>query len=212
MKHKSYPSRDGKNGFTLLELLIAMAIFALISLASFTILNTVITSNAKSKQYTERLYQLQRALMIMERDMIQISRRTVRVNGEAPLAGYLHTQAFGVSSDTDTLGFVRSGWRNPGLLLPRSDLQSVAYRLQDHVLERLHYNFVDAVGGQEPIVRPLIDKVSSLKFEFFDGKKWQAKAPEKTLPKAIAIDLTLEDLGNIRRQFLVAGDALATKK
>jgi general secretion pathway protein J len=193
-------------GFTLLEVLIAMAIFSMISLASFTIFNTVISSDESSRLHSERLYQLQRAFIIIQRDLLQVARRSVRLNGEAPLKRYLHTEQAGLSSDTETLGFVRGGWRNPGLLLPRSDLQSVAYRLQDGVLERLHFNFVDVVVAEQPKIRPLIDKVTTLKFEFFDGTQWQQQAPEQTLPLAIAIELNIEDFGVVRRQFLLAGD------
>jgi general secretion pathway protein J len=85
-------------------------------------------------------------------------------------------------------------------------MQSVAYRLVDEKLERLHYNFVDAVVGQEPKIRPLITQVSSLLFEFYDGKKWQKQWSGKTLPQAIAIEIETRDYGLIRRQFLVAGD------
>jgi general secretion pathway protein J len=96
-------------------------------------------------------------------------------------------------------------------LLPRSDMQSVAYRLVDETLQRLHYNFVDAVVGQEPRVRPLVTQVISLTFEFYDGKEWQKKWSGEKLPQAIAIEIETEDYGLIRRQFLVAGDLAAEK-
>jgi general secretion pathway protein J len=194
-----------EQGFTLLEIIIAMAIFSMISLASFSIFDTVIKSDETSKAHADRLYKLQRSFMIIERDVIQIAKRTVRIEGEAPLSGYLHTDQSALSSDTEIVGFVRSGWRNPGLLLPRGDMQSVAYRLQDNNLERLHYNFVDAVVGQKPIVRKLIDHVNELKFEFYYSDKWQEEAPKNALPAAIAIELDVEDFGRVRREFLVAG-------
>ena len=77
------------------------------------------------------------------------------------------------ASEEQAIAFVRQGWTNPGLLLPRSDMQAVAYRLTEETLERLHYNFVDSVVGQEPKVRPLIRDVTEISFEYFDGTKWQ---------------------------------------
>ncbi|PHR84396.1 MAG: type II secretion system protein GspJ [Colwellia sp.] len=198
---------SGNNkGFTLLEVLIAIAIFSLISLSSFTIFDTVLRADETAKQRSERHNELQRAFLILERDIIQIARRSVRLNGESPLDHFLQTSGDAFSSDEQALAFVRHGWTNPGLLLPRSDMQAVAYRLVDETLERLHFNFVDAVVGEEPKIRPLISDVSALTFEYYDGKKWQKTWSEKSLPLAIAIDIETKDYGVIRRQFLVAGD------
>lgn len=198
--------RNTKKGFTLLEVLIAISIFAVISLASFSIFDTVLTSEASSKLRTERINELQRAFLIIERDLLQIARRSIRLNGEKPIEGYLHTDSSQFFSSNQMLGFVRHGWTNPGLLLPRSDLQSVAYQLNDKVLERLHFNFVDPVVGEEPKVRLLISGVNSMAFEFYDGKKWQKQIQDNALPFAIAIEINTEDYGMIRRQFLVTGD------
>jgi general secretion pathway protein J len=208
-RHHYYQPKN--TGFTLLEVLIAIVIFALISLASFSIFTTVIKSDESSQLRTDRMNELQRAFIIIERDLLQITRRTIRINGEEPLEGYLHTDS-DYSSGSQYLGFVRQGWKNPGLLLPRSDLQSVAYQLNDNKVERLHFNFVDSVQGEEPKVRELISEVSALKFEYFDGKKWQKEIKDKQLPLAIAIEIDTEDYGVIRRQFLVAGDVSTSSK
>lgn len=198
-------------GFTLLEVLIAIAIFSVISMASFSIFQTVLNSDTITKERTDRINELQRGFLIIERDMLQIARRSVRFNGEAPQEGFLHTDNDSFSSNEQAIGFVRHGWTNPGLLLPRSDVQSVAYQLNENVLERLHFNFVDAVLGEEPKIRPLISQVEKLDFEFYDGKKWQKTLEENTLPVAIAIELDTSDYGVIRRQFIVAGDSVLEK-
>ncbi|GAW97070.1 MULTISPECIES: type II secretion system minor pseudopilin GspJ [Colwellia] len=202
---------DKQQGFTLLEVLIAISIFSVVSLASFTIFDTVLRGDENSKIRTERQNELQRAFLLIERDFTQIAKRSMRVNGEAPTNNFLQTADDSFLADDQAIAFVRNGWTNPGLLLPRSDMQSVAYRLEDGTLQRLHYNFVDAVVGQEPRVRPLITLVTSLAFEFYDGSKWQEKWSGQKLPQAIAIEIETEDYGFIRRQFLVAGD-LATEE
>lgn len=204
-------SIKGKNkaqqkGFTLLEVLIAIAIFSVVSLASFTIFDTVLRGDENSAARSERQNELQRAFLLIERDFTQIAKRSMRVNGEAPSKAFLHTSDDSFLADEQALAFVRNGWTNPGLLLPRSDMQNVAYRLVDETLERLHLNFVDAVVGQEPKVRPLIKDVSSLAFEYYDGKKWQKQWSGEKLPQAIAIEIETLDYGLIRRQFIVAGD------
>ena len=199
-------SKVKSNGFTLLEVLLAIAIFSMISLSSFTLFDTILKADEQSQKGSARQNELQRAFILIERDFLQIARRSIRLNGEAPLKQFIYTENDSFSSDNQTLGFVRAGWTNPGLLLPRSNMQSVAYQLNERTLERLHFNFVDAVVGQEPKVRPLITGVEQLKFEFYDGTEWKKELVDKKIPLAIAIELELEDYGLIRRQFLVAGD------
>jgi len=204
-------SKIKRNGFTLLEVLVAISIFSVVSLASFTIFDTVLRGDENSKIRSERQNELQRAFLLMERDFLQIAKRSMRVSGEAPGKNFLQTADDSFLADDQAIAFVRNGWTNPGLLLPRSDMQNVAYRLVDEKLERLHFNFVDAVVGEEPKVRPLITQVTSLAFEYYDGTKWQKKWSGNTLPLAIAIEIETEDYGLIRRQFLVAGDVIADK-
>ncbi len=199
-------------GFTLLEVLIAIAIFSVVSLASFTIFDTVLRGDESSKLRSDRQNELQRAFFLIERDVMQIAKRSLRINGEAPTNVFIQTADDSFLADNQAMAFVRNGWTNPGLLLPRSDMQSVAYRLEDNTLERLHYNFVDAVVGQEPKIRPLISNVSELSFQFYDGQKWQEKWSGNTLPLAIAIEIETEDFGLLRRQFLVAGDSMVNDK
>lgn len=193
-------------GFTLLEVIIAIAIFALISLASFTIFNTVFKSDESAQKRIARLNEIQRAFLIMERDFLQIARRTMRIDGEAPLENYLHTELQSFSLSNNAIAFVRGGWKNPALIMPRSDLQPVMYQLNEQTLERLHFNFVDTVIGEELKIRPLLSQVNSLNFEFYDGKQWRTELRKNSLPLAIAVELDLADMGTIRREFLVAGD------
>ncbi|MBL4940686.1 MAG: type II secretion system minor pseudopilin GspJ [Colwellia sp.] len=205
-------SQQFNKGFTLLEVLIAVAIFSIISLSSFTIFDTVLKGDATAKQHSARQNELQRAFLIIERDLTQIARRSIRLNGEAPLERLIQNSSDSFASEEQAIAFVRHGWTNPGLLLPRSDMQAVAYRLVEETLERLHFNFVDSVVGEEPKVRPLISDVTELSFEYFDGKEWQETWPQKSLPLAIAIEVETKDYGLIRRQFLVPGDGKIKKK
>jgi general secretion pathway protein J len=195
---------QSKNGFTLIEVLLAIAIFAMISLASFSVFDGVMQSERFSNEKMQRLNDIQRAWLVIERDYLQIAQRSMRIEGEAPLANFIHTENSSFSSNVEGIAFVRHGWTNPGLLIPRSDLQSVAYRVYENNLERLHFNFVDAVNGEEPKIRKLIEQVTAFNLEYFYKNKWQNTLINNQLPRAIKLIIETEDIGIIERKFLVA--------
>ena len=123
-------------GFTLLEVLIAIAIFSLVSLSSFTIFESVLSGDETAKNRSARQNELQRAFLMLERDITQIARRTMRIEGELPRNKFILTGEDNYASEERAIAFVRQGWTNPGLLLPRSDMQAVAHRLADETPER----------------------------------------------------------------------------
>lgn len=193
-------------GFTLLEVLLAVAIFAMISLASFSIFDGVLKSDEHSKHLSEQLNQVQRAWLFIERDFLQLAKRSMRIEGEAPLSGFIHNNVELLASTEQAIAFVRQGWTNPGLLIPRSDMQSVAYRLNNNNLERLHFNFVDSVVGEQAKERILIQGISALSFEYYYDNEWQEELEGENLPLAVRVNITSDELGELHRQFLVSGE------
>ncbi|MCC2617047.1 type II secretion system minor pseudopilin GspJ [Aestuariibacter halophilus] len=198
-------------GFTLLEILIAMAIFTLIGLGSTAVLTTVIDSNQLSAERVEKLQHLQRAMMIMERDFQQAVPRKIRYEGQS-IDAVLRSGANEFDSEMDGVGLVRSGWQNPQLMLPRSTLQALVYRVQDGQLQRLHTVHVDNSTGVEPKVRVLLDNIDDFQVEVllagqgdYDDSQWEEDTITPQLPRAIAITLESKDFGRIRREWLLAG-------
>jgi len=199
-------------GFTLIEILVALAVFTLVGMASHGVLSTVLKTDELSTERFDKLQHLQRAISIIERDLQQAIQRTVRVNGQnAQIVMQGGDNAF--ESDADGLAFVRSGWHNPKQILPRSTLQGVGYRLQSGELQRVYTNYVDNVIGTEPKVRVLMEDVEDLQFEFRISKSQQRNSRESgweetyagsELPYAIAIEISSTEFGVIRREFNLA--------
>ena len=98
-------------GFTLLEILVAMSIFTLIGFAATGLLSTVIDSNELSGERFDKLQRLQRAMIIIERDLQQAVARSARIDGE--VSETVIEDGVSSESDADSLRFVRSGWLNP---------------------------------------------------------------------------------------------------
>jgi len=107
-----------------------------------------------------------------------------------------------LESDDDGLSFSHGGWTNPGMILPRSEVQLVGYRLKENKLERMFYLYPDAVTGTEPQVQVLLEDVESLKVHYLDNEGiWQDSWNQSTLPKAVKIQLTQQTLGELERIF-----------
>ena len=151
-------------------------------------------------------------MVIIERDIQQAVPRPVRAEGETQTVVMAGGEVD--DSDGDGIGFVRGGWHNPQLMLPRSTLQYVAYRLDEDRLERLYSNYVDNVIGYEPKTRTLLENIESFTVEFIsaesstddsDDLSWSESYQGEALPTAVAIEFVSKDFGLVRREFALTG-------
>lgn len=190
-----------QQGFTLLEMLLALMIFAMLGVSTYTVLNNTIEGRDILRHQNEQLTQLQRVMTIIESDFYQLAQRHARLNGEEPSKQVLHVAEYMFDSEGVGFAFVRDGWTNPAMVLPRSELQPVAYRLVEGNLERLYFNFVDADTGTEPRVQPMMEGVEEMHLEFYVEQEWKKELPENGLPKLIKFTLVTETFGEITRLF-----------
>ncbi|MCG7544750.1 type II secretion system minor pseudopilin GspJ [Pseudoalteromonas sp. MM17-2] len=204
----------GEGGFTLVEVLVALAVMVFIIGATHQILDVTTRTKEASEQTLDELSRLQNVFRMLEQDFSQITKRKVRNEAGDTQEQFLMHERYLFDSEFDGIGFVRSGWTNPGYLLPRSELQAVAYRVQEGRLERLYRLYVDQLDSTEPRVQVLLEGVQELTFEFYDSKgeqPWQPQWQQEGLPKAVSIELTLKDREPIKRLFLLAGQGKEAK-
>lgn len=192
-------------GFTLLELLVAMGIFAIIGAMALGGLNAVVGQETIARGQTQRLASLQRAVRLLGNDLAGAQPRYVRdelgTSGEQPLLGD--------GRGGFLIRLTRGGWSNPAGLPHRGTLQRVQYRVEDGTLLREYWPVLDHVLGQEPRREELLTGVKDLKLLFLggDGNEWQQQWPplsrdgtsEGRRPRAIQVTLELEDWGTIER-------------
>jgi general secretion pathway protein J len=199
-------------GFTLLEMLIAIAIFAMIGLASNAVLSTVLTNDEVTRAFSTRLKALQQGFGAIERDLNQMVARTPRLLEGGRGSTVFQTGNDILDSESEALVFYRLGWLNPDGLLPRGSLQSVAYVVREGRLERWYFPYPEPEFGAEPIKTVVMDKVLSVEYSFFMEDKWERKVEATKLPKAIAMEIEIEGLGKIQRKFLLPLGAAAPEK
>ncbi|MGF1762487.1 type II secretion system minor pseudopilin GspJ [Aliivibrio kagoshimensis] len=190
-------------GFTLIEVLVAIAVFASLSIGAYQVVNQAQRSNQIAKVNIERIKQIQRTLIYVDNDFRQMAARPFRNSGEEASKSLIIAGDYVADSQAQGILFVRLGWQNPQQTFPRGEITKVGYRLVDGVLERVWWRYPDTISGDKPNKVTLLDKVEALSFTFYDGKSW-LESWEKTLslPAAIKMSLTIEDRGVIERIFL----------
>ncbi|PKG58502.1 type II secretion system protein GspJ [Shewanella sp. Choline-02u-19] len=190
-------------GFTLLEMLIAISIFALLGLAANTVLHTVLQNDTVTREFAGKLKAMQQGFGIIERDLNQMVARTPRLLDGGRGTTVFQTGDNMLDSESESLVFFRLGWLNPDGLLPRGSLQSVAYVVIEGQLQRWYYPYPEPEIGAEPIKTVIMEKVISVEYAFFSDDKWERKTDATKLPKAIAMEIEFEDLGKVQRKFLL---------
>lgn len=198
-------------GFTLLELLVALTVFAIMSVAAYGGLRNVLFTRATVEEQSRRLAAVQLAVFRLEQDIEQAVPRGIRDEYGEPQAALL-----GGELNDDRLTLTRAGWDNP-LGQPRANLQRVAYRLRDGRLWRLHWDVLDRGGLVEPRETLLLERVREFRVRFLEKKDWRndwpppasdetdKKKDPDSLPRAVEIVLTLEDWGEITRLLPLPG-------
>jgi len=198
-------------GFTLLELLVSLAIFALLATMAYSALNTVLNARKEVEQRAARLTELQTAFMVMERDIEEAVARPVRDD-----LGDEQAALKGGGVGTGVLTLTRTGWRNP-LGVARSDLQRVDYVFNKQQLLRASWSTLDRGPGNEPYAEVLIDGVSAVDVRFMgQDRQWVGYWPPDSasnaqnqdavlMPQAIEISVDVNGWGRIVRLFRVPG-------
>ena len=197
------------HGFTLLELLVAVAIFSVLSAMAYGGLRNVIDNSQQTDLSMQRLQEVQLAVLKISRDFSQMSQRSIR-DEYGNRQDYLIS---GLGGDI-IIEFSRNGRRNPAEL-QRSHLQRVAYRLEENQLYRLDWQHLDRPQEMQPYESVLLTEVESISIRFLDtNNEWHEQWPPlntsvqagdmSEFPSAVELALELTDWGEIMRIYRIS--------
>jgi general secretion pathway protein J len=203
-------------GFTLIEVLIALVITAIVGVMSYAGLDAAIRAIETQEKHQSALNDLNTLFSIMSKDFRQAVARPVRDEYGSEEHAFMAENG-GFSS----IKLSRLGWRNPRPeVMPRSELQRVEYRLEDEKLIRKAWYVMDRESDEYASESVLLEKVKRFECQFLTGVQvgaagatpgqwvdsWPYPAPtgagaSSSLPVAVELVFELEHFGEIKRLY-----------
>lgn len=188
-------------GFTLIEILIALFIFTLLAVLLTSSLHNVINLQSGSERKAERLRQMQMGLLIMSRDIEQTINRPVTNASGKEEAAFVGTKT--------GFALTHAGFANPAGF-SGSQLQRTSYTFNENNVVRTTWPVLDAVPKTKAYMRNLIENVSDASFEYLDQQghfreNWpMEKDTEQVLPRGVKINLTIKNWGRVTQFYLIS--------
>ncbi|MDP1601681.1 MAG: GspJ family T2SS minor pseudopilin variant LspJ [Legionella sp.] len=201
-------------GFTLIEILIALAVFAILAAITSSAMYYAFNTRARVTAQADRLATLQLTLTMITRDTAQVVNRPVRGSGMEIFPAFV--------GEPDNLEFTRAGIANPFSAEKRSNLKRVALLCRDNQLIRRSWHTLDAVNRNDYEDKILLSDLVICKFAYLNKRLqilpvWSEGGflpdeESESLPKAVQLTLSLKDWGEASLLFLIPRALYAESK
>ncbi len=193
-----------RRGFTLLEVLVAMAIFAVVSALAYGGLMVVLNQRELGEVQARDWRDMQFAMQLISRDLQQLQPRPVRDE-----IGDRHDPPIVARPGASyAIELTRGGWTNPAAQ-PRATLQRVAYRIEDTELQRIYWPVLDRTLNTAPVVTVLLEDIDRVEIRLMDRQGvWHTQWPPPglagesalfTLPRAVEFAIESPRFGRVWR-------------
>lgn len=205
-----------RNGFTLIEILIALIIFAIVGVMAAMSLHTMIRANNALKLADRKLRQLQMTMTLLRRDFSQIiNRPVIDIDGSQVPAV--------LAPGTTTITFTRTGFSDPFLVNQRSDMRRITYALQGDQFVRLTWTALDRPPRAQPETQVLLTGVTHLEWQMIAddgyttriwppaaGSVMSKESDNSPLPRRILMVMQVQGLGLVQGIFPVPATGIPT--
>lgn len=198
-------SRQGCHaGFTLLELIVALAIFALVGVMAYAGLDAAIKTQARLKTEEARWRAIALFFLRLQEDMEAWVPRPVRSRGGQAMPAWLAEPRV----HTDYGALLELTRLSDGATASEPPFR-VGYRLRAGRVEWLRWPVLDAGPRAEPWVAVLLEGVAEIGFAYLDAHgvwntRWPAPGQEAAPPSrplAVRVHLRLDDGRTLTRLY-----------
>ena len=196
-------------GFTLVELLVALLVFAIFSVLAYVGLSRLLDGRVRLTEEQRSWQALSQVFLRISDDVAHARPRGVRDEaGIALLPAFVGRPYDSRALADPSLELTRGGELNYGVTT-ESDLRRVAYCLKDGKLLRMTWPVLDRAPVTKPLETPLMANVETFEVRFSDAlgnttTTWPASGvAANDPPPAIEVTLAVKGMGSFKRLFLV---------
>ena len=187
---------NANKGFTLVELLVAIAIFAVLSALGWKVFDYLAKVKDRNAMHEANLEQLQESYQQILRDTMQAVPLTANIKGQQKPALVLHNGRFNFSK-TGVTDPLQQG------ISPHERVE-YQYRADEKKLYRLKYRNLHQTGNDQPESSVMLDEVEAFEIVVLNPNElssWPESSVDsqqteqlRMLPKGIKINLTVRDV------------------
>lgn len=196
---------NNKMGFTLIEILIALAVFAILATITSSVMFYAFNTRARVTEHAERLVTLQLAISLIERDTEQAIVRAVRGNEMRLFPAFVGQKSY--------MELTRNGLANPGSQEKRSTLKRIGLLCVDNQLVRRSWDSLDSVDRKNYEDKVLLNNIAKCQFNYLNQNlqllpEWRENAlsqnqKSEPLPKAVQLSLVFKGWGELSLLFQI---------
>ncbi len=194
---------------TLVELLVAIAIFSIIAAAGYLALQQGLGTAGRLKSHQQYWQRLESVINLLEMDLRYAIDRSPRISGLSPIPPFEGARDADRAPRGEFLRFTRGGHTGFSTRIESSYLR-IAYRIEDGDLYRVTWPGFDGPFGMQPVSNFLLGEVESVRLRYLQGRKnwiqaWNISDGRtiEGLPGAVELELVLKDDRRFTRLFHV---------
>lgn len=201
------PNSGGRAlGYTLIEIMIALSVFAIIATISASVMSHVFDIRTRVAVQANQLNELQLAVTLMDHDITQFVPRTVRTVDMHIFSSFVGTHQY--------MEFTQGGLVNPKGVERRSTLKRVAFLCEGKSLIRRSWNVLDTLNRHQFEDKVLLPHVESCAFDYVTlshqllsewrgYRRVEQNQKFETIPSAIQITIKPTGWGEMRFLFVL---------